>query len=47
MEQRNEMLKEMRVSEKRRGKMVRKKNWDFFFSTSSSFRNISTQFMMS
>ena len=31
MEQRNEMLKEMRVSEKRRGKMVRKKNWDFFF----------------
>ena len=46
MEQRNEMLKEMRVSEKRRGKMVRKKNWDFF-STSSSFRNISTQFMMS
>lgn len=48
MEQRNEMLKEMRVSEKRRGKMVRGKNWDFFFSTSSSsFRNISTQFMMS
>ena len=32
MEQRNEMLKEMRVSEKRRGKMVRKKNWDFFFN---------------
>ena len=31
MEQRNEMLKEMRVSEKRRGKMVRGKNWDFFF----------------
>ena len=30
MEQRNEMLKEMRVSEKRRGKMVRKKNWVFF-----------------
>ena len=32
MEQRNEMLKEMRVSEKRRGKMVREKNWDFFFN---------------
>ena len=47
MEQRNEMLKEMRVSEKRRGKMVRKKKMGFFFSTSSSFRNISTQFMMS
>ena len=48
MEQRNEMLKEMRVSEKRRGKMVRGKKLGFFFSTSSSsFRNISTQFMMS
>ena len=31
MEQRNEMLKEMRVSEKRRGKMVRKKIGIFFF----------------
>ena len=31
MEQRNEMLKEMRVSEKRRGKMVRKKIGFFFF----------------
>ena len=35
MEQRNEMLKEMRVSEKRRGKMVRKKIGFF-----SSFRYI-------